>query len=92
MIDQLIFPLHHPTSTYILDTELVTNVGGTVGFYHAPVHYTENIGFGLVAYGGTGTGPFYADPGTTISVLATVASRATADFRGCSSLRSASGS
>ena len=72
-----------PTSTSILDVELVTNVGGLIGFYHAPVHYTENIGFGLNSFGGTGDGPIYADPATTISVLSTVASRATSDFRGC---------
>lgn len=84
VIEQFTADCAVPTSTYILDDELVTVVGGTIGFYHAPVHYTENIGFGLNSYGGTGAGPIYADAGTTITALATVASRQTSDFRGCS--------
>jgi len=71
-----------PTSTYILDAEVVTNVAGQIGFYHLPVHYTQNIGFGLAEYGGTGLGPIYADPGTTIDFLASVESRLTTDFVG----------
>jgi hypothetical protein len=84
VIEQFTVDCATPTSTSILDAELVTIVGGTTGFYHFPVHYAENIGFGLSRFGGTGAGPFYADPGTTISALANVASRSNADFRGCS--------
>lgn len=84
VIEQFTVDCAVPTTTYILDGELVTTIGGEIGFYHVPVHYTQNIGFGLNEYGGTGLGPIYADPGTAIDVLASVASRLTTDFRGCS--------
>jgi hypothetical protein len=72
-----------PNTTSLIDITVVTEVTGTNGFYRTPVHYTENVGFGLVRYGGSGEGPIYADPGTTIELSATVASAQSTDYRGC---------
>jgi hypothetical protein len=68
----------------VLDVELVTSSNSVIGVYHAPVHYSENIGFGLVSYAGTGSGPIYADPGTTITVVVKNSTGLDSTFRGCS--------
>jgi hypothetical protein len=72
-----------PSSTYMIDVELVTSSNGIIGIYHSPAHYTENVGFGLVRFGGTGDGPVYADPGSTIFINVHIASGNPSDYRGC---------
>lgn len=83
VIDQYTGDCALPNSTSVIDVELVVTSQGVAAFYHTPVHYSENVGFGLARWAGTGLGPIYADPGTTISMAASTSVATAPDFRGC---------
>ena len=83
VIDQYTGDCAVPDGVSVVDVQLIVTNSGVNAFFHTPVHYVENVGFGLGRYGGTGSGPFYADPGSAITLIANASSGKPSDFRGC---------
>lgn len=64
-------------TTYMSDAQIVSTVGGNTANSSAPAHLVQVNGLisgtPVNSYAGTGLGPIYADPGTTVTLFASAA-------------------
>ena len=75
------------TTSYMTDVQAISTVGGDTSSADAPTHFIQaNGSFNgnpVNLYGGTGLGPVYGDPGTTITVYASAAAAPGSAIESC---------